>query len=60
MPSPKALPNESSPESSKKNIFNLIFSLFFFERIKMGAKKILMIAGDFAEDYEVMVPSQAL
>ena len=22
----------------------------------MGAKKILIIAGDFAEDYEVMVP----
>ncbi|MHC4270046.1 MAG: DJ-1/PfpI family protein [Planctomycetota bacterium] len=26
----------------------------------MGAKKILMIAGDFVEDYEVMVPFQAL
>jgi protease I len=26
----------------------------------MGAKKILMIVGDFAEDYEVMVPFQAL
>ncbi len=26
----------------------------------MGAKKILMIVGDFVEDYEVMVPYQAL
>ena len=26
----------------------------------MGAKKILMIVGDFVEDYEVMVPFQAL
>ena len=26
----------------------------------MGAKKILMIAGDYVEDYEVMVPFQAL
>lgn len=26
----------------------------------MGAKKILMLVGDFAEDYEVMVPFQAL
>lgn len=26
----------------------------------MGAKKILMLAGDYAEDYEVMVPFQAL
>ena len=26
----------------------------------MGAKRILMIVGDFAEDYEVMVPFQAL
>lgn len=26
----------------------------------MGAKKILMLAGDFVEDYEVMVPFQAL
>lgn len=26
----------------------------------MGAKKILLIAGDFVEDYEVMVPFQAL
>jgi protease I len=27
---------------------------------KMAAKKILMIAGDFVEDYEVMVPFQSL
>ena len=26
----------------------------------MGAKKILMLVGDFVEDYEVMVPFQAL
>jgi len=26
----------------------------------MAAKKILMIVGDYAEDYEVMVPFQAL
>ncbi len=26
----------------------------------MGAKKILMLVGDFVEDYEVMVPYQAL
>ena len=26
----------------------------------MGAKKILMIVGDFGEDYEIMVPFQAL
>ncbi len=26
----------------------------------MGAKKILMLAGDFVEDYEIMVPFQAL
>ena len=26
----------------------------------MAAKKILMIVGDFVEDYEVMVPFQAL
>src|SRR3984893_12718910 len=26
----------------------------------MGAKKILFLVGDFAEDYEVMVPFQAL
>ena len=26
----------------------------------MGAKKILMIVGDYVEDYEVMVPFQAL
>ena len=26
----------------------------------MGTKKILMIVGDFVEDYEVMVPFQAL
>ena len=26
----------------------------------MAAKKILMIAGDYAEDYETMVPFQAL
>jgi len=27
---------------------------------RFGAKKILMIVGDFVEDYEVMVPFQAL
>jgi len=27
---------------------------------KMGAKKILMLVGDYVEDYEVMVPFQAL
>lgn len=27
---------------------------------KMGAKRILMLVGDFVEDYEVMVPFQAL
>jgi len=26
----------------------------------MGAKKILMLVGDYVEDYEVMVPFQAL
>jgi hypothetical protein len=26
----------------------------------MGAKKILMLVGDFVEDYEVMVPFQTL
>ena len=26
----------------------------------MGAKKILMIVGDYVEDYEIMVPFQAL
>jgi putative intracellular protease/amidase len=26
----------------------------------MGAKKVLFLVGDFAEDYEVMVPFQAL
>ncbi len=26
----------------------------------MGAKNILMVVGDFVEDYEVMVPFQAL
>ncbi|MGG7055879.1 hypothetical protein [Nitrosomonas sp. ANs5] len=26
----------------------------------MSAKKILMLAGDYVEDYEVMVPFQAL
>ena len=26
----------------------------------MGGKKILMICGDFTEDYETMVPFQAL
>ena len=26
----------------------------------MAAKKILMLVGDFVEDYEVMVPFQAL
>lgn len=26
----------------------------------MGAKKILMLVGDFVEDYEMMVPFQAL
>jgi protease I len=30
------------------------------KEIDMGAKKILMIIGDFVEDYEVMVPFQAL
>lgn len=28
--------------------------------VKMAAKKILMLVGDFVEDYEVMVPFQAL
>jgi protease I len=31
-----------------------------FPRTEMAAKKILMLVGDFVEDYEVMVPFQAL
>ena len=27
---------------------------------RMAAKKLLMLVGDFAEDYEVMIPFQAL
>jgi protease I len=30
------------------------------EEVKMGVKKILMLVGDYVEDYEVMVPFQAL
>lgn len=30
------------------------------KRVDYGVKKVLMIAGDFTEDYEVMVPYQAL
>jgi protease I len=30
------------------------------KEVKMGAKKILMLVGDYVEDYEVMVPFQAL
>jgi protease I len=30
------------------------------KEIAMGAKKVLMIVGDYVEDYEVMVPFQAL
>jgi protease I len=30
------------------------------KEVHMGAKKILMLVGDFVEDYEVMVPFQAL
>jgi protease I len=30
------------------------------KELKMSAKKILMLVGDFVEDYEVMVPFQAL
>jgi protease I len=34
--------------------------IFTRKERKMGAKKILMLVGDFVEDYEVMVPFQAL
>jgi len=30
------------------------------EEIPMAAKRILMLVGDFGEDYEIMVPFQAL
>src|SRR5579864_7783525 len=38
------------------------FMLFtsFFKEPMMAAKKILMLVGDYVEDYEVMVPFQAL
>jgi protease I len=35
-------------------------SIFLEKDHKMGTKKILMIVGDYVEDYEVMVPFQAL
>jgi len=31
-----------------------------FVRVVMGKKKILLLAGDYVEDYEIMVPFQAL
>jgi protease I len=31
-----------------------------FARVVMGKKKILLLAGDYVEDYEIMVPFQAL
>jgi hypothetical protein len=36
------------------------FGRFRARCMTMGAKKILMIVGDYVEDYEVMVPFQAL
>src|SRR5215472_15095519 len=34
--------------------------LFFLRRLAMPRKNILMLTGDYVEDYEVMVPFQAL
>lgn len=45
----------------QKVVFNtIIFKAIKILGVKMSAKKILMIVGDFVEDYEVMVPFQAL
>jgi protease I len=40
--------------------YNELWALRRSEETAMAAKKVLMLAGDFVEDYEVMVPFQAL
>jgi protease I len=37
-----------------------IYDTFLPQRVKIMSKKILMLVGDYAEDYETMVPFQAL